>query len=344
MNFDTKSKCQAYYRLINFATLDKIILCNFDMYDLSFYYDPNFYLPSDDVKKSALERNINCTLIPSFNEKILKDFRMDVFHSDLSEQAKNLFGKAVLLSQQISSTQIFMVNDDFLNLPVGAVYIAITQTGGIGRKGNSWVSNRGCLMFSFSFSVPQSRVIFVQYLVTLLLQQTISDSVFGSLGVKIKWPNDLYVGQEKVGGVICQVANDFNPCDTPTAYSKVICGVGLNLENSHPTTCLKDELQKRGRTLRDEEWSKEKLLAAFLNRFEKELIRFQTEGFDPFLESYYSVWLHKGQIVDVEGKPFAMKGLSKDGFLEVLSEHGELKTLRPDGNRLDLLHSMIVMK
>jgi biotin--protein ligase len=53
----------------------------------------------------------------------------------------------------------------------------------------------------------------------------------GSLDVRIKWPNDLYSGPLKLGGVLCH-----------SSYRGkqfyVIMGVGLNLANRQPTTCV----------------------------------------------------------------------------------------------------------
>lgn len=59
-----------------------------------------------------------------------------------------------------------------------------------------------------------------------------------SLDVRIKWPNDIYSNGMKIGGVLCYStyrAKEF----------QVVIGVGLNLDNSQPTTCVNDILQGR---------------------------------------------------------------------------------------------------
>ena len=49
----------------------------------------------------------------------------------------------------------------------------------------------------------------------------------------IKWPNDIYVNQMKIGGILCQsICRD--------GVFHVVVGVGLNVNNSEPTTCLAD--------------------------------------------------------------------------------------------------------
>lgn len=54
-----------------------------------------------------------------------------------------------------------------------------------------------------------------------------------SLDIGIKWPNDIYANRLKIGGIICQ-----------SVYRggafHVIIGVGLNVNNTEPTTCLSE--------------------------------------------------------------------------------------------------------
>jgi Biotin/lipoate A/B protein ligase family len=60
------------------------------------------------------------------------------------------------------------------------------------------------------------------------------------LGVRIKWPNDIYCGNLKLGGILCQ-----------TAYRDqkfhLVSGVGLNLDNPEPTTCINALFEARQR-------------------------------------------------------------------------------------------------
>lgn len=59
-----------------------------------------------------------------------------------------------------------------------------------------------------------------------------------SIDIKIKWPNDVYSKGLKIGGILCH----------STYRSKefqVVVGVGLNLDNSQPTTCVNDLLRLR---------------------------------------------------------------------------------------------------
>lgn len=60
----------------------------------------------------------------------------------------------------------------------------------------------------------------------------------GTLDVRIKWPNDLYAGGLKLGGVLCHSVFRARRFATVT-------GVGLNLDNAEPTTCVNALLAAR---------------------------------------------------------------------------------------------------
>ena len=93
------------------------------------------------------------------------------------------------------------------------------QTNGIGSRGNSWYGKKGNLFFSFVFDIDflpkdlplQSISIYVSYILKKVLKELNSD-------VWVKWPNDFYIGNKKIGGTI-----------TNMNKSLVFCGIGLNL-------------------------------------------------------------------------------------------------------------------
>lgn len=97
--------------------------------------------------------------------------------------------------------------------------IAQAQTSGIGSRGSSWENAKDSLMFSFTFSYPpkdlqkQSLAIYLGF---------VFKEVLSSLGSRVwlKYPNDLYVENSKVGGILVEIYGDY-----------IICGIGLNLQS-----------------------------------------------------------------------------------------------------------------
>ena len=60
--------------------------------------------------------------------------------------------------------------------------------------------------------------------------------------VRIKWPNDVYGQGVKLGGVLCQSAYR-------EGRFQVVVGVGLNLANAQPTTCVDALIRARHQQL-----------------------------------------------------------------------------------------------
>ena len=103
-------------------------------------------------------------------------------------------------------------------LPPLAVYTSI-QTNGQGSRDNTWQGIEGNLFLSFAIDKTElpkdlaleSASIYFSYLLK---------EVFAELGSKlwIKWPNDFYIDDLKIGGMITHFMDN-----------TLICGVGINL-------------------------------------------------------------------------------------------------------------------
>lgn len=64
-----------------------------------------------------------------------------------------------------------------------------------------WLSPPGCLQFSLLLDLPaslSSKMVFIQYIMALAVCEAVDED--GRLGVRIKWPNDIYAEVEGVGG------------------------------------------------------------------------------------------------------------------------------------------------
>lgn len=102
--------------------------------------------------------------------------------------------------------------------------IADYQTGGRGQRGNSWESEEGRnLLFSFVL-LPS----FLEARRQFLLSQIIALSVKETLdtytkGFSIKWPNDIYWQERKIGGILIE-----NQLQGNYIYQSII-GVGVNI-------------------------------------------------------------------------------------------------------------------
>ncbi len=125
-----------------------------------------------------------------------------------------------LYFKTLPSTQLYLkeqLQSKKLAPPVAVV--ADVQTNGIGSRENSWTSEPGNLFLSFALNVNELphdlKLESVSIYFSYILKETLCE--FGSK-VFLKWPNDLYLENKKIGGMITNIAN-----------SKLICGVGVNL-------------------------------------------------------------------------------------------------------------------
>eukprot|EP01113_Clastostelium_recurvatum_P033643 TRINITY_DN4474_c0_g1_i1.p1 TRINITY_DN4474_c0_g1~~TRINITY_DN4474_c0_g1_i1.p1 ORF type:complete len:200 (-),score=39.62 TRINITY_DN4474_c0_g1_i1:22-621(-) len=189
-------------------------------------------------------------------------------------------------------------------------------------------------MFSFKCSVSDGRSLpFLQYLVSLAVVKSIKlmDPQYAPVDIKIKWPNDIYGDGLKIGGVLCQ-SSYFN------SQFDVIVGVGLNVNNTEPTTCVEALVQSVCPGARV---TREAVLANFLEQFEIMFSAFVADGFLPFVREYLLHWMHSGQQVTLATpngtrREVSVQGLSDNGFLLATDRAGETYELHPDGNSFDI--------
>jgi BirA family biotin operon repressor/biotin-[acetyl-CoA-carboxylase] ligase len=137
-------------------------------------------------------------------------------------------GNYLIKLEEVDSTNTYLSNLAATEkLPDGSVVCAAHQYAGKGQRGNSWqVEKNMNLTFSILY-FPTFMSIDKQF----LLSQAISLGVYDYLTTKcssvtIKWPNDLYVGNKKIGGLLIENAIKGDK------LAQVIIGVGLNINQA----------------------------------------------------------------------------------------------------------------
>lgn len=111
--------------------------------------------------------------------------------------------------------------------PEGTVFLAYEQTAGRGQVHNFWESEPGMnLTFSLVF-YPEFLEIRHQFMlskvVALGIQQAVSNYISN---VAVKWPNDIYAGDRKLGGILIE-----NSIMNGLLKSSV-AGIGLNVNQT----------------------------------------------------------------------------------------------------------------
>lgn len=113
--------------------------------------------------------------------------------------------------------------------PHGTAVAAREQEAGRGRRGAAWASPRGGLWISVLCrpEVPAS-VECLSLRVGMAVATVLEAADPAVPPVRLKWPNDLYVGARKLGGVLCEARWD------GSRLAWVVVGVGLNVRNPVP--------------------------------------------------------------------------------------------------------------
>lgn len=113
--------------------------------------------------------------------------------------------------------------------PAGTLVLADEQVAGRGRAGRTWASPPGFgLWFSLVAPPAGERAAALPLLVGLSVASAL-DAFLPASGVAIKWPNDLYVGERKLGGILCESTWE------GARAGPVVVGVGLNLRQNADT-------------------------------------------------------------------------------------------------------------
>lgn len=122
--------------------------------------------------------------------------------------------------ESLDSTQSYLLEAlKTSNLSAPVCVGTSSQLCGKGSRGNSWVGNEGNLFISLAVErsmLPadlrlESSSIYLAFLMKELI---------ASMGSKVwlKWPNDFYLDDKKIGGVITNLTGD-----------TLVCGIGINL-------------------------------------------------------------------------------------------------------------------
>lgn len=111
--------------------------------------------------------------------------------------------------------------------PAGTAVVAAEQTAGRGSRGRRWQSPRGGLWLSVLLRPVKEATELLSLRAGLAVAGAI-ESMYPEVELRIKWPNDLFWRDRKVGGVLCEARWSG---DAP-AWTAV--GIGMNLRNPVP--------------------------------------------------------------------------------------------------------------
>ena len=139
---------------------------------------------------------------------------------------RKLFSSQLLIRKnEINSTNNFAFElIKSKNPSEGTVVLTLNQTKGRGQRTNTWESESGKnLTISIIFK-PEFLPIPHQFHISMVISLGVYDYLANYLkDVSIKWPNDIYVGNDKIAGILIEHSI------MGSVLSHSVCGIGLNI-------------------------------------------------------------------------------------------------------------------
>lgn len=151
-------------------------------------------------------------------------------------------GSKVIQLSSVDSTNNYaamLVSND--NAVHGTVILADEQTAGRGQRGAKWQSESGSNLLMSIILKPDNLSVDRQFLLTQIASLAVVDLLRKiGLSAHIKWPNDIYVGDRKICGMLIE-----NNLSGAVIRSSII-GIGLNVNQSFfdLTTATSIKLEK----------------------------------------------------------------------------------------------------
>jgi BirA family biotin operon repressor/biotin-[acetyl-CoA-carboxylase] ligase len=184
------------------------------------------------------------------------------------------------------------------------------QTAGRGRRGRQWRSPFGAnlyLSLAWSFPAWPPQLSALSLAVGVACARALRTA--GLREVMLKWPNDLRVGEHKLGGILIEQRGEAG------GACRVVIGIGLNVamseaqagELGQPWISLDAALARAGKAAPE----RNALAAGLLGELLAALEQFQHEGFSPFLVDWAVLDSTANQVVRIEGAGEPLQGVAR---------------------------------
>jgi BirA family biotin operon repressor/biotin-[acetyl-CoA-carboxylase] ligase len=201
------------------------------------------------------------------------------------------------------------------------IFITDHQTKGRGQRGNTWVAEKGS---NLTFSIlwfPNQLLITNQFLLNQLSSLAIAKTIteLGAKNVKVKWPNDVYVADEKIAGILIE------NLATGKHIKASVMGIGLNINQK----AVKDIKMISLSELVKLKISKETICEKLIKNLDYFLDAVENKSLE--INSFYESNLYAFQIPTVfrnqKGENFVgqIQGIDNQGLLKIDTNNEQLK-------------------
>lgn len=229
--------------------------------------------------------------------------------------------KRVTVLPVVDSTNQYLL-DRLAELTSGDACIAEYQQAGRGRRGRQWVSPFGAnLYLSMFWRLEQgpAAAMGLSLVIGIVMAEVLQR--LGAEQVRVKWPNDLYLNDRKLAGILVELTGKTGDA------AQLVLGAGINMAMRETNASQIDQrwinLQEAGITI-----DRNELAATLLNELRNSLRQFEIDGLAPFI----SRWRQLDNFIDRpvklligEQQIFGIaRGIDQQGAL-LLEQEGVIK-------------------
>ncbi|PLR29206.1 biotin--[acetyl-CoA-carboxylase] synthetase [Chimaeribacter coloradensis] len=179
----------------------------------------------------------------------------------------------------IDSTNQYLL-DRISELTSGEACVAEYQHAGRGRRGRQWVSPFGAnLYLSMFWRLEQgpAAAMGLSLVIGIVMAEVLQQ--LGAADVRVKWPNDLYLRDRKLAGILVELTGKTGDA------AQLVIGAGINLamreSNSQAINQGWINLQEAGVVI-----DRNQLTAMLLTHLRQALRKFEIEGLAPFISRW----------------------------------------------------------
>ncbi|CNF64055.1 bifunctional biotin--[acetyl-CoA-carboxylase] ligase/biotin operon repressor BirA [Yersinia kristensenii] len=221
----------------------------------------------------------------------------------------------------VDSTNQYLL-DRISELKSGDACVAEYQQAGRGRRGRQWVSPFGAnLYLSMFWRLEQgpAAAMGLSLVVGIVMAEVLHK--LGAGQVRVKWPNDLYLNDKKLAGILVELTGKTGDA------AQLVIGAGINLTMRESTTNVISQdwinLQEAGVII-----DRNKLTAELLSELRLAVVKFENEG----LSAFISRWREMDNYLDRPVKLIIgnqeifgiARGIDQQGAL-LLEQNGNIK-------------------
>ena len=230
--------------------------------------------------------------------------------------------KIEYLTQCHSTSEELALRIKNSTLEEGYIVVAGFQTGGKGQRGNTWDSEANKNLLFSLYLKPTFLSLDDLYIINVLVSVALQEAVLALIpksSVEVKWPNDLYVDNRKIAGVLVESSI------VQSEVRHLIVGIGLNVNQIEFST---ESVTSLGLQT-GQEYDLPSVLELVTLKIEEKYLQLNSGGVQRLIFDYHQAMRWRGELHIFETKEGNLSGeiigINNKGML-MLKHNAELRS------------------